>query len=83
MENQKQQTASDAGAKEEVHDAMKNYWDHWVKDASHSGDFLKVMVSEEDPDKAKDIHQADIEELRNLLPDLTGKDVLELAGGVG
>lgn len=67
----------------EIRDAMKNYWDHWVKDASKSGDFLKIMVSEEDPELAKDIHKSDLAELASLLPDLSGKDVLELASGVG
>ncbi len=66
-----------------VRDAMKGYWDHWVKDAAQSGNFLKVMVSEDDVDKAKDIHESDLAEITGLLPDLTGMNVLELASGVG
>ena len=67
----------------DVRDAMKGYWDHWVKDAAQSGNFLKVMVSEDDGDKAKDIHESDLAEITGLLPDLKGMDVLELASGVG
>ncbi len=68
---------------EQVRDAMKGYWDHWVKDAAQSGDYLKVMVSEEDGDKARDIHESDIAEITGLLPQLEGLSVLELASGVG
>lgn len=77
------ETGDSSSKNSEVRDAMKVYWDHWVKDASKSGDFLKIMVSEEDPELAKDIHKADIAELTSLVPDLTDKDVLELASGVG
>ena len=66
-----------------VRDAMKGYWDHWVKDAVQGGDFLKIMVSEADGERAKDIHESDCIELASLLPDLSGMEVLELAGGVG
>ena len=69
--------------KHEVRDAMKNYWDHWVKDAARGGNFLKVMVSEEDSDQAKDIHESDLAEITGLLPNLDGMEVLELASGVG
>ena len=68
---------------DQVRDAMKGYWDHWVKDAAQSGDYLKVMVSEEDGDKARDIHESDIAEITGLLPKLEGLTVLELASGVG
>lgn len=58
--------------------------DFWEKKvAGTHGGYLKYMVGEETEERAREIHQSDIRELCNHLPDLGGKNVLELAAGVG
>ena len=64
--------------------SSSNRHDFWEKKAATSpNEYLKYMVGEETLDNAQEIHESDATELVQYLPDLEGKDVLELASGVG
>ena len=58
-----------------VREDMKLYWKKHSKEASEQ----KTMLNE----KAEELGQMEIPEILNMLPDLTGKRVLELGAGIG
>ena len=58
-----------------VREDMKLYWKKHSKEASEQ----KMMLNE----KAEELGQMEIPEILNMLPDLTGKRVLELGAGIG
>ena len=62
--------------------SRREFWNSKAA-ASQEGDRLIYMVGEETVDEAREIHESDARELIQHLPELAGKDVLELASGVG
>ena len=62
----------------------KDFWEDWTDSAAETGSWLSYMLGEKDPLTAARINESDIAELfGDLLPDLTGLEVLELASGSG
>ena len=62
-----------------VRKVMKEYWEHWANEGSN----LEIMLGERDILSAKRLHSSDVLEITSFIPDLTGMDVLEVAGGSG
>lgn len=58
------------------------FWENKVTAADQNG-YLKFMVGEETHESAIKMHEEDVMELTRYYPDLEGKDVLELAAGIG
>ena len=58
-----------------VRDEMKLYWKEHSKEATEQG----MMLDE----KAEELGQMEIPEILNMLPELTGKRVLDLGAGIG
>ena len=67
----------------EVRHMMKAYWDRWAGDTTESGTSLELMVGERKYTDALSLHEMDSAEVLNLIPDVTGMEVLELGGGAG
>ena len=59
------------------------FWNSWASKAKESGENETYMLGIKDYKEAVDISKRDIDEIMDVLPDLTGMDVLELASGVG
>lgn len=64
-------------------DHRKIFWDDWATKAAESGQHVRFMLGIDDINEAKIISKLDVSEIVDLLPDLKGMDVLELASGVG
>lgn len=64
----------------------REFWENKVTTADKHSDqkgYLKFMVGEETHESATQMHKEDVLELTRYYPDLKGKDVLELAAGIG
>lgn len=59
------------------------FWENWAAKAKESGEHVRYMLGIDDVNEATTLSESDVSEIMDILPDLTGKEVLELASGVG
>ena len=62
-----------------VRKTMKEYWEYRATEGSN----IEIMLCERDYLSAERLHSSDVLEITSVIPDLTGMDVLEVAGGSG
>ncbi len=60
------------------------FWNALTDEVADTGDYLTIMLGEQHLDEAAQINDSDLKELfEDLLPNLAGLEVLELASGSG